>query len=282
MTAVRTLMRSCQKRDKYKFVLFLYNKMYDELLSATGHEFYYWNYQGKIKQDEVPSNFFPINDTDIPINIEADAIICQDIYSQYNICKKLADFWHLPLINILNYARTDEPRVRADINIYPSIGIQESWGEIGAIITPGVDENFVNLGYEKNEKIILTQIDNEGEVYYCKELLKGLKDIKIQTIKNTKHERFEQYNNAIGLLNLSPIKYPFFAFEGLNVGLPILTVPNPSLPDFYTFKTLQEGKVKIENLSLLNKPTIENNTLTDFINQFNMTMTFIDDYIYVR
>jgi hypothetical protein len=280
MTAVRTLMRSCQKRDKYRFVTFLYNRMYDELLSVTGHEFYYWNH--KVAKEEVPSNFFPINETDLPINLEVDGIICQDIHSHYNNCRKFADFWQIPLINILNYARIDEPRVRADINIYPSPGIQESWGEIGAIITPGVDENFVNFGYDKTEKIILTQLDNEAEVAFCKEALKGLKDIKIQSIKSTKQERLEQYNNAIGLLNLNAIKYPQFAFEGMNVGLPLLTVPNPSVDGCETFKTIIECRSKLENMKNLPRPTVQTATLAEFVDQFNLTMSFIDDYIYVR
>ncbi len=284
MTAVRSLAHSCVKKDKLRFITFLTDKFYDELLSETGHEFYYWDHDNNIDPKTIPYNFFPIKEMDLPIHLDVDAVICQDYGMQYKISKKFADFWHLPIIMVFHYIKSDNQfLISGDINIYDSYEIQESWNYPGAVIIPGVDENFCEININKDSKILLCDIKTEEEVIICREIITGT-PFTINSLNKDKYARLEQYKNARGLIQLKPKQFPIEVLEAYKVGLPIISVGNSNVKGYNSgvYSSPLQIKAAIMSLDLLKNSESTVRTYNDFVKDFNNTIEFIHNFIYIR
>lgn len=292
MTAVRSLIRSCYRKnnDTYKLVTFLTGKLYNEVLSETDNEFYFWDHESKTEPSLIPDNFIPIRDLDLPICYDVDAVLCHDYGTQYKICKKFSDFWHLPLIMCFHSIKNPEQfLINGDINIYDSVEIQESWQGLGAIITPGVDENFTKVNIKTDSNIILCDIQSEEDIQICKEIVKQT-PYTIKSLAINKYERYEQYKDAICLLQLKPKQFPIEILESSKVGLNIISVQNDNLKNYIedynenTYNSITQIKGAIMRLSKVKpnmvKTKIKSNI--EFKNDFNKALEFINDFIYIR
>jgi hypothetical protein len=282
MTAVRSLLRNCELKTKYRLITFLTHIYYDEILSKTGHEFYYWN--NRKQQDPKLPNFYPINEDDLPISLAADAVLCQS-YEQYPTCRKLAHFWQLPLIYISNLVSSGP--VNADIFIYPSSQVAESFTNIGAILALPTDEGFSDISRgEIDDKLILTHINDPKQLDFCKQVSRCGKDIKVQTVDKDKSVRFKQYDTAKCFLQLHDNQFPYHAYEAAYAGVPVLSIKNihsPFVSEHHYFGSLTECYAKIT--SLPNKKFAYNIDITktdDYITNINNVLSFIDSFIYIR
>lgn len=290
MTAVRTLGRSClrQKDEKLRFVTFLTDKFYDEQLSETGHEFYFWDHERKVDMEAVPPNFVPIRDMDLPIDYEVDAVLCQDYGMQYKIARKFADFWHLPLVMIFHWIKNlEQPIINGDINIYDSYEIQESWNYPGAVIVPGADDNFNTITVDKNSKILLCDIKGDEDIVLCREIVRGT-PFTINSLGKHKYERLEQYKTARAVIQIKKYQFPTELLEAWKVGLPVISVGNSNLKSFYPdynnviYNTSTMIKSAILTLDSLNDRKVEVRSINDFCKDFNQAVGFIDSFIYTR
>lgn len=285
MTAVRSLTRSCLKKNSFNFITFLTDKFYDELLSETGHSFYYWDHDKNIDINAIPQNFYPVKEMDLPISLDVDAVICQDYGLQYKVSKKFADFWHLPLIMVFHYIKSeDQFLINGDINIYDSYEIQESWNHPGAVIEPGVDENFTKVDVNKNSPILLCDIKSDNEAAMCREIVSGTK-YTINSLGKDKFTRFEQYKNARCLIQLKPKQFPIEILEASKVGLPIISVGNSNVKGYNSGVYSSTLKIKAAIESIGQIPKNEERvirTSDEFVKGFNNTVEFIDNFIYTR
>lgn len=284
MTAVRTLARSCSKRSKLKFVTFLTDKFYDELLSDTGNDFYFWDHQSKVDPSTVPANFYPITEMDLPINCDVDAVLCQDYGMQYKVSKKLADFWHLPIIMIFHHIKADNQfLINGDINIYDSYEIQESWNHPGAVIIPGIDENFTKIDINMDSKIYLCDVKSEEEVAVCRDIVSQT-PFTINSLGKDRYTRLEQYRNARGLIQLKPKQFPIEVLEAYKVGLPIISVGNSNVKGYNhnVYGTTLKMKAAIMSHDLKNNDGVEVRTSEDFSRDFNKAIEFVNDFVYIR
>lgn len=291
MTAVRTLIRNCLKKqdEPYKIVTFLTDKFVDELLGLTEHEFYYWDINKQVSRDDLPDNFMPIYEKDLPIDLDVDLVLCRDTEIQYSISRKFCDFWHLPLIMMIDHYKQRAMRYNADLTIFSSYEIQESWGIVGAVVEPGFDANFATINHkcEAKRPLIISDIKHEKDTLFCRDIIKHT-EFTVESCRKTKQERYEQYRKAQAFLNIYSDIYPIAAIEALIAGLPVISVPNRHLDKYVNdnmgvfFNTPIQAKGYLSHLDRMIVKPFEYRSTDDFTTEFNRVLNIFNDYIYIR
>lgn len=162
-TPVRSILKSLVKTDRLDVVTFVNYPYYDWLYSLVPHSFH--AYRGDRlpcmwREDvlKIPQNFDFSVDPDIPLNIDANLIMCHDRLNQYDIAKVLSSFWHLPICLVHQLSPRDMKfdrrwneilSRRGSSNIFFSQKIQEEWNTPGYIIPPGIPKIASDINKQK-------------------------------------------------------------------------------------------------------------------------------------
>ena len=110
VSPLTTITRAATRQDgePLNILTFVTHERYEPNLCKTGHKFYSltgdgirnWNTQ----YASIPDNYHIIdantNENPIPLQVDIDLILCQNVMAQYSLASQLADFFQVPLINL--------------------------------------------------------------------------------------------------------------------------------------------------------------------------------------
>lgn len=142
------------KDEPLNVLLTLSDSFYETKMAETGHNFYlytHFNENPWNQQCRPPASIFPLpNINDLPSYLDIDVIVCQSRLHQYDNLANVANFWHLPIV-LVEHSMKDDLNIKpefekalqnryADIYVFDSNEIRESWGGVGYVLT---ENNFV-------------------------------------------------------------------------------------------------------------------------------------------
>jgi hypothetical protein len=243
-TPVRSILKSLTPSETLDIVSFVNYPYYDWMFSLVPHKFHLyrgdripcgWNEQVLQK----PKNFDQLIDPDIPLNIDANLVLCHDRLNQLDLARAFSSFWHLPICTVHQLGPRDmkfdrrwrelQSR-RGNTNIFLSQKIQEEWECAGYIIPPGIPE----INYDESKQKEVSHIecsDNERNM-----LAKTLQQ-QISFVKNG------DFSSTLILINTTTQYYPVHALIGMASGCCVLFQQMPEL----------EGVIEHEKNALIYK-----------------------------
>lgn len=193
MRCVNTIIRSALRQqgdDEYNLLVLPYNGDFEYMLASVpgfnifvapvapkfawsptcvgGSNLYNWHYIENLNM--------------LPIDVDFDAIICNDRKSQYDIARQLSEYLCLPIIMVEHdYTPPQQASMfkhtqRQDAQVFCSPSIELSWGGNGAIIPYTMQDYFLSItpsserenkallvgDYQPNEYNIINQIAAES------------------------------------------------------------------------------------------------------------------------
>ncbi len=231
-TAVRSILKSLEQKSMLDIVSFINYPYYDWMFSKTKQKFHIYSGDRMPVEwlDEVlkkPNNVCVDIRPDLPLNLDANLILCHNKTIQFDLAKIFSNFWHLPVAMVHQLGPRDAKfhhqwQIIANrvghINIFLSKEIQEQWERPGYIIEPGIP--VINLDKNKQKEISHIICSNED------------RKIVRNVLGDVSFIRGGDFSKCLIMVNTSTTFYPIHALVAMGAGCCLITQKIPELDYF--------------------------------------------------
>lgn len=216
MTAINNIIRAAIRKpgDKFHIITCGFDGYYENMLAKTGNTVYVLPIQSRFEwRIDLPpkeKNCIILPDVnDMPVDLEADVILCQERRVQYPLAFQLAHMLHIPLVCVEHFLGLEiPPGQRFDAHISTSNEIaQQTPGET-TVIPYGI--KIPTNRFNKNESVVIIGNFTPDERNIVSHLLQGVPNLKVignnPGLSNDAKTQFEYdlaIRNASIYINLS-------------------------------------------------------------------------------
>lgn len=301
MTPIRSILRSLSNKDGLDIINISNYPYYDWMLSLLPSKFHmYLGNRIPYKWDEnilaKPANMTYDIDPDLRLNVEADLVLCHNRLEQYDLCKVLSNFWHIPMCLVHQLSPRDmkynnqwqfiESR-KGDSNIFLSKYIQEQWNLPGYIVNPGIPAISNNIDKQKKEVSHIWCGEQEQKFIH-----KNIGNISF--IKNG------DFSSCMILVNSTTQFYPIHVLIAMAHGCCVISEKIPELGDLIEHeetgliykdvpelnRILSSYKNKVSKCQEMGQKArqrvIERFPIKEFVNRFSFALKKSAEIIYTR
>lgn len=190
VSPLSTITRAATRQDgePLNILTFVTHERYEPNLCKTGHEFYSLSGEGirswNTQYAKIPDNYHilnsDVNDNPIPLHVDIDLVLCQNVMAQYSIASQLAGFFRVPLVNLWHTLPPTiwEPEelqfysnLPSDLSVFISDYNQDAWGDsVNNAITiyHGMDIDFWKpIGSERQQRMMSVVNDWVNRDWCC-------------------------------------------------------------------------------------------------------------------
>lgn len=169
-----------EKGKPLNILTFPTHEAYETNLARTKYNFYAYR-DGKVKDwnhtyRPLPANYTLFNPhkgmAQIPADIDFDLVLSQNKFAQFEIAKKFADAWHLPLVSLehtLPHPTLPASHIaqlkamRGDVNVFISEYSRKAWGwgeDEAEVVRHGIDSDVFSPGNLPREPHLLSVVND--------------------------------------------------------------------------------------------------------------------------
>lgn len=268
-TLMGSIIRAASRKSgPLNILTFPTHERYETGLCLTGHKFY--AYRGENIKDwdtsyaPLPPNYILLNpnaQSQIPLDVDFDLILCQNKFGQYPVAKQLAGELHLPLVCLEHTLPMKEwgnsigefKQMKGNINIFISEYSRDKWGwkeDEANIIHHGIDTDMFSPGDEPKQLHALSVVNDFANRDWCcgynlwKEVTTGLptklvgNNPGLSKPASSVHELVQSYRQAKVFLNTSLVSpIPTVLLEAMSCGCAIVSTDTCMIPE-----VIEDGK----------------------------------------
>jgi glycosyltransferase involved in cell wall biosynthesis len=269
MSLVRAITRKATRlsNEPLNIVTCCTHESYESELSKTGHNFYAWRVlDGSVKDWDstyrpLPGNYHLLNphkkDRQIPEWLDIDLVLSQNKFGQFQILKKIADFYKVPLISLEHTLVMEQwtpdilkslKKMSGDINVFISEYSRKAWGwsdNEAVVVHHGIDADVFkpNPNIEKKRQILSVVNDFINRDYFCgfKFWQKATQGLPVKPIGKTPglsspaknvEELTQFYNESQIFINTSLVSpIPTALLEAMSSGTACVSTSTAMIPE---------------------------------------------------
>tara|TARA_Y100000004_G_scaffold196812_1_gene268201 strand:+ start:18366 stop:19361 length:996 start_codon:yes stop_codon:yes gene_type:complete len=266
VSPVSSITRAATRKsgEPLNILTFVTHERYEPNLCKTGHNFYAYTGEGirdwNTKYAPIPDNYMILDKSktgrQIPINLDIDVIISQNLMAHYPIAQSISKQLNIPIINIHHVLPPISwdaemldslKHMKGVVDVYITNYNRDVWGinvDNSKVIYHGIDSDFWQSKNEKRGMYALSVVNDWINRDWCcgYSIWKhGTQDIPTKVIGDTPglsqpagslEELREAYSKCGVFINTSTHSpLPMSLLEAMSCGCPVVTMATCAIPE---------------------------------------------------